>query len=496
MCSALKVAHPSKTMDARTAVVQMDKITRSERVLTNAVKTGELTDSGRDFLIAALDPFHDSQLKDLQGWPDLETAPSVVRLVKQTQSITTNRGPSTNWDCYIDLWPFLNTLNFNNTANHPYTGKINDAILYDTADLLTNFGGLSIGGVVADGTMNYGIQGNFIHNITLPDAFAAGTQRVVGIGFEVVNTTAPLHKQGQAIVYRQPNSVLSPTAYRFFSLTNNTGLTGNGSFTCGLLNSPPTSIADTMLLPGTRQWPAGEGCYVVGCFAGSENPPTMVNYTTPVIGSQDSFTDVAYNQSIPPAVPLDNSTNVLFCPPLAPQIGTRQLGASYPTIIHPMHGCGARFIGLSPETSLSVTLNIYLESFPTPADRSILVLATPSAQYDPVALEIFSHALTYLPVGVPVRENGLGEWFHKAMSLANEYIAPAADLFGFPLIGTTIRAAKNATDQYMTPPTTMTRPTRPLLTTAKKNKKDRKQLTRTQITNNPRKRTEPPIRTI
>jgi hypothetical protein len=477
----------------------MDKITRSERVLSNAVKAGELTDSGRDFLIAALDPFHDSQLKDLQGWPDLETASSVVRLIKQTQSITTNQGATANWDCYIDLWPFLNTLNFNNTANHTYTGKINDAILYDTVDPQSNFGGLSIAGVLADGTMNYGINSNFIRNITLPDAFAAGTQRVVGIGFEVVNTTAPLHKQGQAIVYRQPNSVLSSTGYRFFSLNNNAGFTAQGTYTCGLLNSPPTSIADTMLLPGSRQWPAGEGCYVVGCFAGSENPPTMVNYTTPVIGSQDGFTDVAFNQLIPPALPLDNSTNVLFCPPLAPQIGARQLGAANPCIIHPLHGCGARLIGLSPETSLSVTLNIYLETFPTPSDRSILVLATPSAQYDPVALEIFSHALTYLPVGVPVRENGLGEWFQKAMSLANEYIAPAADLFGFPLVGTTIRMAKTATDQYMTPPSPIPRAPRNSLVAPKRPKKLKKSPnspTRSPTVVNIRKRTEIPSRYI
>lgn len=442
---------------------------RTDRILDKAVTTGTLSSSGKDFLVAALDPFHDSQLKDLQGWPDLETTSSVVRLIKQTINISTNQGTNP-WDCYIDLFPWLNRLNFTHT-NSTFGGRVDNTVLYDPATTPVNYGGLTVSGVASGATVDWSTLNDRINGLSLPNEFAEGTFRIVGIGFEVTNTTAELYKQGQALVYRQPNPSPKPCAFKFHS-NDGAGIVDRGTYTCVEYNVPPSNAAQTMLLPGTRSWAAEEGCYVVGTFVGQDNPPVAVNYTCPVMQFFSGNSDTAFNQPAVPAAPITNASNLIIPLPLAPTIKSRVVNAAQPTLLMPIHMCGARFIGLSPQTTLAVTLNMYVESFPTVAEEGILVLATPSAQYDPVALEIFSHALTYLPVGVPVAENGLGEWFKKAMQFANDYIAPVTDLFGVPLASKAIRGGNKLASQYITSPSPMAKPPTAKMLEAKK--KDQK----------------------
>jgi len=106
-----------------------------------------------------------------------------------------------------------------------------------------------------------------------------------------------------------------------------------------------------------------------------------------------------------------------------------------PAMTYPLHMGGAIFTGLSDTTTLTLNVNTFHESFPSPAENDILVLATPSATYDPVALEMFSHSLSSMPVGVPASENGLGDWFLGAVADAAEFLAPLAVALGQPVIG-------------------------------------------------------------
>jgi len=66
---------------------------------------------------------------------------------------------------------------------------------------------------------------------------------------------------------------------------------------------------------------------------------------------------------------------------------------------------------LSLQTTLFIRWNLYIERFPDSSLPDLVVLATPSPEYDPKALEAYSIALQDMPVAVPVAENGIGDWF-------------------------------------------------------------------------------------
>jgi hypothetical protein len=77
----------------------------------------------------------------------------------------------------------------------------------------------------------------------------------------------------------------------------------------------------------------------------------------------------------------------------------------------PFNSAGAYFTGLPANTVLKINYNIWIERFPSEADRDLCVLAKPSADFDPVALEAYARILQVMPIGVPVAENGFGDWF-------------------------------------------------------------------------------------
>jgi len=66
-----------------------------------------ITPEACDWLKFALDPFHDQQLDNLRGYPDVATEPTVV--VKIRQAITVSAPPGleegATWDCHMVLSP-------------------------------------------------------------------------------------------------------------------------------------------------------------------------------------------------------------------------------------------------------------------------------------------------------------------------------------------------------------------------------------------------------
>jgi hypothetical protein len=115
-------------------------------------------------------------------------------------------------------------------------------------------------------------------------------------------------------------------------------------------------------------------------------------------------------------------------------------GIQQATKLYPIQQVGAFFQGLSEETTLSISMNVFVETFPTVAEPEILVLATPSACYDPVALQIFSNALSVLPVGVPAGFNPFGEWFTDIVSTLSDWLTVPATALN-PVLGAGVGVA-------------------------------------------------------
>jgi len=86
--------------------------------------------------------------------------------------------------------------------------------------------------------------------------------------------------------------------------------------------------------------------------------------------------------------------------------------------------CGAYFTGLNKQSTIQLTVNYYVERYPSPSDQDLVVLASPSPGYDPCALELYSRTISKMPVGVPQGLNPLGEWFKEVLQAVTRFSTP------------------------------------------------------------------------
>lgn len=468
----------------------VSRISRSEKLLERAVASGGLTENGKAAVIAAMDPFHDMQIPHLRGWPDANTAPSVIRVVRQTHTF---KALSTGDNVMIYLWPILNR----NTTSR--CSRRNNIIDTATASASTDF---ELGAVTVQHFSD-------IDNMTL----TAGTHewtsaldgdylkdacRLIGCGIEVTDVTAELYKQGTLTAFQVPQSTVEPQTYHllkavdslleertaarmeeFFAGKNRiaeqlqkppnvrdvdvpTPLTGFP------LKKYPTSMSEIMSLEGTRQWEAKDGCYVVAPFAGRDNFNGQPTYGVPLI-----YVDTLNaGERIDVAAPNTSPFNIgqWYRPSAGPAIFLANKFV-------PIDSKGILLSGLNENSTFTMNVVYYLESFPGPDDPALITLARPSCPLDHNALEIISLATQDLPIAVPVAMNGLGDWFAEVVAEVAPWIGAAGNALGVPLVGVAANAAAAAANEYMKStsykPTKSAQPSAPSPASQKPGKKAR-----------------------
>jgi hypothetical protein len=393
---------------------------RGYLVLDKLVSEHGLSESGAKSIIQAFDPFHDLPISDPQGWPDVESGASVVRLYKQSVTVAAPPGlpAGSNWDCHVVAWPWMIASNTVVTATR--TGNNIQYPALPQAGAIPS-GGVSVYGLAPGTALNLqpgNLQTQALGQLSLPPSVTAGSGRLVGYGFEVHNTTAEIYKQGSVAVYRQ--QAYAPTEQTFLTVGTGTANEGTQDFT--MVRFPPATNADALLLNGTQQWEAKDGCYVPSAFMSAENPALPISNATVMITAAevDDQEGLVANTALNVVQPVVTAGpfNTFIAPSLR---------------VHPIHQSGAIFTGLSNNTTLTINANIYYEAFPYTYDKDILVLAKPSCQYDPKALLYYSELMQSAPVGVPVRMNGLGDWFALGLSkLAGAIGEPLSKLPGLP----------------------------------------------------------------
>jgi len=94
---------------------------------------------------------------------------------------------------------------------------------------------------------------------------------------------------------------------------------------------------------------------------------------------------------------------------------------------------GAYFTGLSYTTTLTLNAIFYIEKFPSQLDTDLVVLAKHSCRSDTIARALYSEIVREMPVGVPQRMNGMGEWFADAVSSAADFISPVLGAIPLPM---------------------------------------------------------------
>lgn len=416
------------------------KVSRGEALLNRWANDPKitLTREGKDWLVAVMDPFHDTPLKHLAGWPDVESGMSVVRCIQRQATIKKPEGHTGNWDAHVALVPVLDRhLQWNSSQrvnNHcRWIGALPDPSPPST---FHGVAGVTCAAVSAGETVNWFPQTDTSHPggpwiyLTLPDAYTKGVGRLVGVGFEVHDTTAKLNKQGSCTVYRQMESGRDPTVFNGCTDKPVVDEIQMYTFSGTPLRAPPQSLDDAILLPGSRTWAAEDGCYQVGTFHTTENPAFCVDYGQPVwfdCGNDDSMNPIGGNgnQFYTPAAEWTqyaNAGEVKFFAGIAPSAR-----------IHPIHQSGAIFAGLHDSAALTVNVKYYYETFPSVAESEILVLATPSGEFDPMALNIYSHAMSNMPVGVKVGDNNSGDWFWDVVQKVAKVAGPILGAIPHPI---------------------------------------------------------------
>lgn len=366
---------------------------------------GLISESGKAFLIATLDPFHDAQIQNLSGYPDIETSPSLVRMIKQSITITKPPGlPAGNWDANIVCWPWMKQMGFvqsvvrsNNmiTTTSPVQ-QLGGLQVLTCPSAIANFD-LNLASTVAAGSLQ------------LTDEILQGSNRLIGAGYEVHNTTAEIYKQGACLNYMMHNVPKDSSIFLCPATVNPPPAVNTLSvcFSGTSMRSFPRTTAEALLIPGSCEWDAAQGTYAVCRFAGVENPPYTVDYNLPVLFEIDDIPSSPVSGA-GGALPTYPNTSPVLLPAgsLVQNLPSSPAWKSFP-----IHTSGTIFTGLSDQTSLRINFNVIIESFPGPRDVKDLTIATPSASFDPRTLEIYSHVLGHAPVAVPVGENPLGEWF-------------------------------------------------------------------------------------
>jgi len=112
------------------------------------------------------------------------------------------------------------------------------------------------------------------------------------------------------------------------------------------------------------------------------------------------------------------------------------------------------FTGLTFQTALTVNYLVIIENHPSTQDN-IYSLAKPPPCRDDIALSLYTCITREMPVGVPVAENGLGDWFADAISTVSDYISPVLSAIPHPIAmaaGAATRAAGNVAKAYNTNP--------------------------------------------
>lgn len=412
------------------------KAKRGEQLLNRIGDRLGMTECGKKWLTIAIDPFHDNPV-DLKGLPDGSVGNSIVQFVQQTITVTAPTGITTGtWDCHIIDWNFTNNIGFDTgystNASNVATANAGN---YPQSNLFaaTGSGGFPNGGLqilagptgdplYVQHTIGAGGSTRYSQQLTLPANYIAGKHRIIAKGFEVHNTTAQLYRGGSVCCYRSPVPNTDAAVIARLVASSGTGGLGDGPCRMLVMENPPSNLAAALLLRGSKQWGAEEGCYVVSAF----HDPKVEVYGSDAVGIyMTNFT----------ALPGDVPTPVQLVTHPIPYTATQWSGSYYniPAIsISEFDISGAYFSGLTPQTTLTLNWNVAIERFPTQAEADLEVLADPAPELDDVALKFYSHAVLSLPVGVPVKENGFGDWFKDVVSTASDFVAPVLSAIPHP----------------------------------------------------------------
>lgn len=428
-----------------------------------------------------MDPFHDYDVP-INGMPDHDTGDTVVQLLKKQLTIRRPANVEGTWDCHITSLPILTgpnrvsvgTINgiqgsafFSNQTGptQPLTTKVVNPNSF-VSDI--GIGTVSIV-TCASGSDTYPTQEAFNPSGQMPynpagtheffrlDAVNPGPSaqaKLIAGGFEVHNDTADLYKQGNLTVYSSPQS-RNPTALRQLTLSE-TIVFAN----VDVYRSPPGNKTEAVLLPNSRTWTAEQGCMVPFILDTDHSSFSQSTNTLPLFRHEEESYPTSFEAY--PGTGQSRPSEVGFTAVPWSPTGTAANLVSNNYKPASIVSTGAYFSGLSPETVLTLDVRFYVELRPTAANETLTSLASPTAPYDRLALDMYAELRGTMPVGVPVAMNAHGDWWRMATKQMADVALAASPLLTVmsptagavsALVGTTARGANQILSSRPRPPT-------------------------------------------
>lgn len=411
----------------------------SDNIIDRACKSAGVSRDGSIWLKWGLNPFGDNP-ENLAGYPDDCMSDSVPQVVKQQLTIAAPSGITvgSNWDCHIVHLPWRSPVPLVNANPVSTTLPIADSYpagnCFNLGGNPTYVGGLQIMAGPAGTSFNFTAPNNWSPSggfasassysaYLCPDpTFTSGTCRIIGSGWEVHNTTADIYKQGAVTVYRQPvpNQTMVSSAFIQVGAVPNINKI---STTIPALYAPhpPLSLSDALLYRDSKTWKASEGVYAVDMFHDTDIKPQGAYFVQPLLTAAGTNVSPTYYCSTPSC----SYATVLSAG--GPDPGAQATQAqNWPDVFWTQsEQTGAWFTGLSNNTTLTINILTLIERFPTIGDDpNLLVVASPSAMDDALARRIYADTIRLLPIAVPVRQNGLGEWIKNAATTVMKVVRP------------------------------------------------------------------------
>jgi len=382
-------------------------LTRNEKAdyLTTLVNQRKLTQDGKEWLVAALDPFHDYS-HQISGYPDADVSQTVVSCYQYELNI---RAPellpeANTWDCHIYSLPMANSFSAApaNVESDTWEKITSPSPSADTAlgpiTVFTAFSGSPLGPSIPKNTDS--------RTFCVPEGgvedLSSGCSRIIAGGFEVHNTTAEIYKQGSVTTYRMPQAGNENQV-----LYTNADHSALGTIFGKRFRAPPLTIGQANLLKGTRTWEAKDGVYATLFQSTVTNPLKQVSNLHLLF---DPYADPGLEATVQCTPVTLDSTNAYVTPKANQAI--------------PFDTTGAFFMGLSSQTTLTLKARFYVERAPTWNEAQLAVLASPSAGYDLIALQLYAQVINMLPPAVMVGENAKGDWWRAIVSVLKHVSGP------------------------------------------------------------------------
>lgn len=416
-----------------------DRYAKAHQRLAKFAARRGMTDAGKRWLIAAVDPMHDVDLK-VDGIPDRVMGKSICQCIKTQTTLSVSDVPR-------DILLYTDNIM---SATDTFAMIQHESFAEGSSVPGPFFGGVWMSSVHTGYDPTDPTSPGFTQTyLTSPTKYCTERTRVISRGLETHNVTPELYKGGTVTCFKMNQS--NDSMQMIFGIPspmpegneekdknkpvenkkrNNFGdgkpsarvrqevgkgkglgaLAYNyGTAVLVFREPPPAQLALARNLPGALSWEAAHGAYSVADQNELNNPPTYPT-TTQFIETRSTNRNVDYAQNYPN---VETDVDFWSTVELSGTEGGINVGLNRPI---PFNSVGQYYTGLPVGTELSVFFNEWIERFPSPYDDDLIVLSTDSAAFDPVALEAYAHILKKTPTAVVAKANGLGDWFCDAVA--------------------------------------------------------------------------------